>query len=73
MQILHLTEILLLKGHDLEDAKNYGEFLRDPENSGKSLEEALTAAKAKHADVYATPSLLISDAEVLALSIRIFI
>ena len=59
---------LLVKGHTLEDAKNYGEFLRDPANAGKSLEEALSAAKEAHADKYADPSLLINEAEILALS-----
>jgi hypothetical protein len=59
---------LLMEGHTLEDAKNYGEFLRDPANAGKSVEEALADAKIQHADKYATPSLLIKDAETLALS-----
>jgi hypothetical protein len=59
---------LLIKGHSLDDAKNYGEFLRDPKHAGKSLEEALAAAKLQHADEYADPSLLIKDAELLALS-----
>mgnify|MGYP007000168383 len=49
-------------------AQNYGEFLRDPANAGKSVEEALADAKIQHADKYATPSLLIKDAETLALS-----
>jgi hypothetical protein len=59
---------LLVKGHTLDDAINYGEFLRDPANAGKSLEEALAAAKEAHADKYADPSLLINEAEILALS-----
>ena len=53
---------LLVKDHTLEDAVIYGEFLRDPQHEGKSTAEALEAAKEQHADTYAQPNLLISDA-----------
>ena len=58
----------MIKGHSADDAHKYAEFLRDPANAGKSIEEVLVAAKAAHADKYADPSLLINDAESLALS-----
>ena len=59
---------LMIKGHSADDAHTYAEFLRDPEHAGKSLKEVLDLAKAKHADKYADPSLLINEAEILALS-----
>ena len=59
---------LMIKGHSADDAHTYAEFLRDPEHAGKSLNEVLDLAKAKHADKYADPSLLINEAEILALS-----
>ena len=63
---------LLVDGHSLDDAKTYGDFLREvkenPEHAGKSLEDILALAKDQHADQVADPSLLINDAELLALS-----
>lgn len=59
---------LMIKGHSADDAHTYAEFLRDPSHAGKSLEEVLAAAKIQHADKVADPTLLIKDAEILALS-----
>ena len=59
---------LMIKGHSADDAHKYAEFLRDPANAGKSIDDVLAAAKAAHADKYADPSLLIKDAESLTLS-----
>jgi len=63
---------LLIKGHSLEDAIAYGDYIRnaynDPEHAGKSLDEILAAAKEVHSDLVADPELLIKDAEILALS-----
>ena len=52
---------LLAKGHSLEDAILYGEFLR--EHGDKSLEEALAAAKSEHSEKYADPSIMLTHAQ----------
>ena len=52
---------LLAKGHSLEDAILYGEFLR--EHGDKSLEDALAAAKSAHSEKYADPSIMLTHAQ----------
>ena len=58
-------DLVIGDGHDLADAAIYGEFLRDPDNAGKSKEDALLAAKSAHADAYgdsASAELLLGNA-----------